>query len=439
MASPARDVALAVVLAVDEREAFANLVLDAELTRRAPSARDAALATELAYGTLRAQGTLDWVLAQFSKKPLGDLSPVVLGALRLGAYQILYLDIPSHAAVNEAVTQVRSREHEGAAGYANAVLRALLRGRNDLKWPSREENLAQYLSVVHWHPRWLVERWIGELGPEAAEALCRADNAAPEVTLRVNALRRSRDDVLADLKARGIEATGGTIAPESIRLHRAGAVSGLQEFARGEVYPQDEASMAVSDALDPQPGETIVDLCAAPGGKATHLAELMRGDGRIIAVDVNAKRLGLVVQSAERLGHTTIETVEADATSWRPSELVDRVLVDAPCSGLGVLARRAEARWRKEPSQIGELAALQSKLLDNAARMVKPGGVLVYSTCTISREENQDQIEAFLARNDNFEAADLTQFLPHVHGTDGIFVAKLRRQDNSLASAREQK
>jgi len=454
VASPARVVALDVLLAIHGRDAYANLALDAELKRRTLTQRDTALATELAYGTLRAEGTLDWVLQRFSKRPLEELEPVVLDALRLGAYQLLYLDVSDHAAVNETVDQVRAHTHIGAAGYANAVLRALARGRDDLPWPSREGDLAGYLSLVLWHPRWLVERWIDELGLETTEALCRADNSPPDVTLRANVLRTTRKSLLGELAARGVDVRAGKIAAEAIHVRRAGSVTAMPEFERGEIYVQDEASMAVSHLVDARPGETVADLCAAPGGKATHLAELMGNEGHVMGVDVNEKRLKLVADSARRLCDTIVEPVLADAASWRPERAVDRVLLDAPCSGLGVLARRAESRWRKGAQQIDELAGLQSILLDNAATVLRPGGVLVYSTCTISRRENQDQIDAFLARHPDFAPADAAaelgveapsgpgwiQFLPHVHGTDGIFVGKLTRGPrNLLASTREQK
>lgn len=439
MVAPARDTALDVLLAVEERDAYANLALDGALTRYPLNARDAAFATELTYGTLRAQATLDWVIGQYSSRQLEELSPVVRNALRLAAHQLLYLNVPDHAAVHEAVNQVRTRLHEGAAAYTNAVLRALAEGKEGISWPSRDEDLVCYLSLTLWHPRWLVMKWLEELGPEQTEALCRADNQSPEVTLRVNTTKISRDGVLDRLRGRDLDAHPGTLMAESVGVRRAGALADLPEHAEGLVYAQDEASMAVAHILDPQPGELVVDLCAAPGGKATHLAELMQDRGRIVAVDVNERRLGLVTEASRRLGHDIVETFVADATDWRPRVPADRVLLDAPCSGLGVLARRAEARWRKKPEDIKELARLQARLLDGAAQITRPGGVLVYSTCTISRQENQEQIETFLDRRGEFSPVEIdpqcwgnatsgpgwVQFLPHMQGTDGIFVAKL--------------
>lgn len=442
MTSPARDVALDVLLAVHERGAYANLALDGELSREPLATRDAALATELAYGALRSEGTLDWVLAGYSSRGLADLAPQLLDVLRLAAYQILYMDVPDHAAVNEAVNQARTRLHQGAASYANAVLRALAAGRDGLDWPSPEADWEEHISIKLWHPKWLVTKWAAELGREETEKLCRADNAPPVLCLRVNTLRTRREELLEEFHRRAIDADAGLLVAEAIKLRRAGALADLPEHAAGLVYAQDEGSMAVSHALAPKPRETVVDLCAAPGGKATHLAELMRNRGRVLAVDLNLKRLGLVNESAKRLGDAIIETVQADATSWRPSKPADRVLLDAPCSGLGVLARRAEARWRKRPEDILKLADLQARLLDNAAEIVKGGGALVYSTCTISRAENQDQAAAFLSRHADFKPGNPTedlgiaapsgpgwmQLLPHTHGTDGIFIAKFLRK-----------
>ncbi|RJQ54154.1 MAG: 16S rRNA (cytosine(967)-C(5))-methyltransferase RsmB [Actinobacteria bacterium] len=440
MVAAAREVALDVLVAVHSREAYANLALDSELSKQALSQRDAALATEIAYGTLRAQGTLDWVLDRFSTRRLAELSPALLDILRLAAYQILYLDVPDHAAVNEAVDQARGRLHRGVASYANAVLRSLLRGRESIAWPSRERDFEAHLSLVRWHPAWLVRKWVSELGPKLAEELCEADNAPPALTLRVNATRASRDEVLEALRGRGVEAEPGRWMGEAIRLKRAGALDDLPEYQAGTVYAQDEASMAVAHAVDPKPGETVADLCAAPGGKAAHLSELMGGAGSVLAVDINASRLRLVSQTVGRLHEAGVRTVQADATQWRPEEKVTRVLLDAPCSGLGVLRRRAELRWRRRPEDIPKLVELQRRLLENAAAILAPGGVLVYSTCAISKPENQDQVEGFLSAHAEFEPGDPSgdlgiesplagpgwlQFLPNVHDTDGIFVAKM--------------
>lgn len=441
MVSPARDVALDVLLAVHERGAYGNLMLDAVLSEASIAPRDAALATELAYGTLRAQGTLDWAIGQFSTRDQSDLSPVLLDVLRLAAYQIMYLDIPDHAAVNEAVNQARGRLHQGAGAFANAVLRALAARSDELEWPSREDDLESCVSLRDWHPLWLVRKWFDELGAETTEQLCIADNVPPVVSLRVNVLRASRDEILEALRAREIDAGEGVLMPEAVRLKRAGSLTALDEHASGLVYAQDEASMAVAHVVDPQPGETILDLCAAPGGKATHLAELMANEGRVVALDVNASRLGLVRQAADRLGVGIVETVQADARAWRPAGQFDRVLLDAPCSSLGVLARRAEARWRRSEQDIAGLVKLQAELLNSAVSLVKSGGILVYSTCTISEPENQAQVAAFLERHGEFEPGDpdrgvdgevrsgpgWIQFMPHVNGTDGIFVAKLAR------------
>ncbi len=439
----ARDVALDVVLRVHRSDAYANLVLDRALRRSRLSEPDRALVTELTYGTLRRQGTLDWVLEQFAKGSLDDLPPKGLDILRLATYQLLYLDrVPAYAAVSEAVEQTKREVHKGLAGFANAVLRRIADEQDAIRWPDRDQDIAEHIAVTTSHPRWLVDMWIDELGVEEAQALCLADNETPRMTVRLQLSRTTRPEFIRTLRERGIAAETGRYLPEAVVVGGGGDITAWAEFAEGLVAVQEEASMLVAHVVDPRRGETVVDLCAGPGGKAVHLAELMDNDGSVVAVDSNGKRLKLVGEAAGRLGVGIIALVEGDATAItlgldRPPE---RILVDAPCSGLGTLAHRPDARWRKSLEQIAGLALLQGRLLESAASQLAEGGVLVYSVCTIARRETEDVVGGFLKRHSEFSLEDIScllpaklrekssgmlQLLPHIHGTDGMFIARL--------------
>lgn len=438
----AREVALEVIDKVHRSQSYANLLLPKVLTKEKLSVQDTALVTELVYGTLRAQGTLDWILAKFSTQPVNKIPGKALDILRLGIYQLFYLEkVPSHAAVNESVELAKKSTHAGMVKFVNAVLREISRKRAEVRPPDLQEDSVAYLSVVNSHPVWLVKKWIDELGFEETQALTKADNLRPKLCIRANTLKISPGNLIVDLRKKGIQADASFFVPEAVVVQSPGDITGWPEFNEGLFTVQGEASMLVSYVVNAKRGETILDLCAAPGGKATHLAQMMRNEGKIIAIDINAKRLALINKAAKRLGIGIIETVQADVTELS-SEMVpqaDKVLVDAPCSGLGVLAKRPDARWRKKPEQIKELVMLQRKLLDSAAKFVRSGGALIYSTCTISKDENQDVVESFLTKHREFEIEDVSvylpgrikpkeswaQFYPHRNGLDGIFVARM--------------
>lgn len=449
--SNARDIALDILIRVRKTASYANILLPKKLEASDLTAVDRGLATELTYGTLRNLGTINWALAQFSTRPLGELPAEALDILRLAAYQIIYLDrVPARAAIFEAVEQTKRRLHEGLAKYVNAVLRNLDRGQDKLEWPSKSEGLAKYLSLRYSHPEWLADMWVRELGVFEAEALLKADNETPDVSLRANTRKTSPAELIELLAKRGIEAKPGRYLPEALRVTAGGDLTKLQEFKRGLFTIQDEGSMIVSRVVDPRKGETVVDLAAGPGGKATHLSELMGGEGQVIAVDVSEARVKLIDKAVHRLELANIPTVEGDATKLTVGikHRIDRILVDAPCTGLGSLRRRPDARWRKKPEQIAELAALQQKMLANAARQLPKGGILVYSVCTVSKKETEDVVSKFLSDHRDFEPDRLSTLLPKVlrkeadgtiqllpsrHGVDGMFIARLRRRDQRRA------
>lgn len=441
----AREAALETTLRVHRTGSYAHILLSKILERSRLKTRDKALATELVYGTLRNEGTLDWVLSHYAVRPLQELSPEILDILRLGAYQLLYTKkIPAHAATNESVELAKKYAGPGIARFVNALLRRVIKEKDKLPWPKLEEDPVSHISLVYSHPRWLVEMWIEELGLKDTIALCKANNDRLPVVLRVNTLKITPTGLKKRLEERGLRVAATPFAPEGLVVERGGAISEFPEFNEGLFQVQDESSMLASYAVGPKPGELVLDLCAAPGGKTTHLAALMKNKGRIIAVDLHAHRLRLIEENCERLGVKIVKLIQGNATKLEGliSEKVDRILVDAPCSGLGTLGRRPDSRWRKSVEAIKQLAVLQIQLLESASSFVKIEGVIVYATCTISRRENQEVVEKFLKRHPEFvlervsdylpveipSVTEWLQLLPHVHHTQGFFMARLLKK-----------
>jgi 16S rRNA (cytosine967-C5)-methyltransferase len=446
-AADPRRTAFEVLRRVDQG-AYADLTLDARLNRGGMAQRDRALATELVYGVLRQRGRLDFALSRFCQRPLTQLEADLLAILRLGAYQILCLDrVPARAAVNESVELARSLGLERLTGFLNGVLRSLARGSATIVWPDAEKEPLPYLVHGLSLPPWLARRWLTELGAQRAQALGEALLQPAPFTLRANTLKISRDELLDVFRQAGHSVLPTTFAPEGLTLiSRADApLPGAEE---GWFQVQDEASMLIPHLLQVQAGETILDGCAAPGGKTTQMAALTANAGRILALDLHAKRLDLVRQGAVRLGCQGIDTRPWDLT--RPPDFLTagsfaRVLLDAPCSGLGVLRRNPESRWRRSEAEIAELARLQGQMLANVAPLLRRDGVLVYSLCTITPEETEGVVEAFLAEHGDFEREDLRQSVPghwqplfdergalrtcpHRHGgMDAFYAVRLRK------------
>ena len=440
---PARAAALKALLSI-ERGARAGPALGHELPRLGDP-RDRALATELVYGVTRLRGALDAELAPLSRQPLERLEPAVRAALRLGLYQLRHLDrVPDHAAVDASVALARQAANAGAAGLVNAILRRAA-GSPGARQP------AGSLDVAATHPDWIVRRWTARLGPEEAQALLCADNAPPVVTLRANRLRVSGADLLAGLEADGVAAEPGRWLPEAVRLPHGVVPGDLDALRQGRCTVQGEASMLVAHVAAPAPGDRCLDVAAAPGGKATHLAEWIGDQGQVVANDRSPAGAARVRQAAARLGLASLSVRVGDARELPTlyADACDVVVADLPRSGLGALAGRADARWRKREADLPALAGLQSELLDAAARCVRPGGRLVYSTCTTEPEENDDVVAAFLARQPAFAGEDLRgrlpeglradagpggatlQLWPHRHGTEGFYIAALRRAGGS--------
>ena len=444
-----RSLALQTMMRIEEG-GFADLVLDSILQRHPDlDPRDRGLTTELVYGGLRHRGRLDFALAHCCRQPLGQVEPRVLQLLRLGAQQILHLDrIPDHAAVSETV-ELAKREGLGrATGFINGILRCLTREKDRLPWPDPGQRPSEYLQHVGSLPDWLAGRWLHELGGTEAAALAAAMLEQPPFTLRVNTLKGDREDFLAALVRDGHRGEPCRFAPEGVRIVARGEKP-LPGDAAGLYQVQDEASMLIARLLDPQPQERILDACAAPGGKTTHVAALTGNTGRILALDLHPRRLTLVRQGARRLGCEGIEMRPWDLS--HPPDFLDpgsfeRILLDAPCSGLGVLRRNPEVRWRRTEAEIEELARLQQTLLAQVAPLLRPGGVLLYSVCTLTPEESEGVVQAFLAAQPQFRREDLRPTVPahwqelfdaqgalrtypHRHdGMDAFYAVRLRRR-----------
>ncbi|MBI3062296.1 MAG: 16S rRNA (cytosine(967)-C(5))-methyltransferase RsmB [Deltaproteobacteria bacterium] len=441
-----RELAVEILLKVETRKAYADILLDHVIERTALPARDRALLTQLVYGTLRWRGRLDWHLNRSLSRSLAGTKPYLRNLLRLTLYQLLFLDrVPDYAAVNEAVDLAKKRGGEKAGGLVNAVARAVLRER-ERREPDVESGRVSRLAVFCSHPKWLVKKWLDYFGAHETEALLKANNQEPFLTLRANRLRGERAALLELLRAKGFDAEAAPCAPQGIRLKQGSAPDRLPGFEQGLFQVQGEASQLIAHILDPRPGERILDGCAAPGGKTTHIAELMEDRGEIIATDLSAQGLEKLKQNVRGLGIKSVKPFLVDLQRGLTGALAapyDRILIDAPCSGLGTLRAHPEAKWHREERDIQRLSRLQKKILGRAGGYLKAGGVLVYSTCTLTREENEEVVEDFLDREKNWVLESVEGYLPrearhlirgkyflappHRHDTDGFFAARMRK------------
>jgi len=437
MISKARNLAFETIRATFEDGAHSERVFREAADAGGVQGRERTQAQRLAYGTVQRRGTIDAAIDHLADRPLRRLDPPVLAALRLGAYELLFADAtPDHAAVDQAVELVKGAGAAHASGFVNAVLRRVARERDDLRESLlADDSTPEAAAVAHSAPLWLARMWWEELGADDARALLAACNEPPERAFRVNTLRTDRDSVLARLRDADLNASGAPYGPSgSIRRTGREGLLGLPEtivvegptgdlvpelVAAGELTPQSRGSAAVVEMLDPQPGEHILDLCAGPGIKTGHIAERMQDRGEVISVENDAERAGEVADQARRLGLRSVTVIEADATNPGMAPGFDRVLLDAPCSDLGALASRPDARWRKSPAAVERLAEVQSELLQRAREALRPGGTLVYSTCTISRRENEDVAGA----------GESVQLRPDRDRTTGFFICRCRRDD----------
>lgn len=431
--------------------AFAEPLLNACLSEGGwENIHDRRLLTQLVYGVLRMRGRLDRLLAQVYRGRFEKMETGLKNILRAGLYQILFMDrIPHHAAVNESV-RLAKKNFPGREALVNAVLRNAIRSLDEPGYPELETEPAEHIAVVYSHPLWLVRRWIGIFGVEETLALCRAGNENAPLCIRANRLKASRDALLERLSGKGFEVRPTLFSPDGIELtHVPRALGETELFKKGFFQIQDEGSQLVSRMVDPRAGEQILDACCGVGGKTTHLAELMADRGGLLALDIQEGKLESLARLARRLGIAIIEMKAADAAQDLGSEFhnrFDRVLIDAPCSGLGTLRRNPEIKWRLREEDLNTFPELQRRILESAARYVKPGGILVYSTCTVMPEENEAVIRDFLDRcpgyrltapgNISPELVDDAGFFrtyPLRHAMDGFFGAKMVKDRNKGA------
>ena len=439
--SPARAVAYAVLRRVFEEGAYADRALPGEADWHTLNGRDRALATRIAYGAIQRRATLDHVIERLAGRSVRRLDAPVLAALRLGLEQVLFMDgIPAHAAVDESVEVVKAAQPRGA-GLVNAVLRRAA-GEGPALVEAIDDSSPEGAALRYSHPTWVASMWWAQLGPEHARALMAADNEPAEAALRTNTLVTTREGLVEDLREGGVDVRPADRPPESVLVSGALDAHAHPLHERGAFMPQSRASAMVARVLDPHPGERVLDLCAAPGAKTTHIAALMRGEGEIVALERHPGRARALAETCRRMHAADVRIRTADAGEPLPDPPFDRVLVDPPCTGLGTLRSRPDLRWRVTPRDRAKLAGTQAAILAAGAAATRPGGTLVYSTCTISREENEGRIDAFLRAHPAWTADDLRsivalwhhptvplhlQTLPHRDGTDGFFIARLRR------------
>jgi 16S rRNA (cytosine967-C5)-methyltransferase len=426
--------------AVDTRSAFSDRLLDGAHARPGADPRDRALLHEMVKGSLRWRGRLDAALDARVHVGLANTQPWIRNILRLGAYQILFLDrVPMHAAVDESVKLAHKYAHPGAAGLVNSVLRRLAEERDTLTWPEGEDAV----SLAAWgsHPLWMVERWLERFGPTETRALLEANNRTVPTGLRANTLKNSREQLIELLGREGVEARPAELSPDLVWVEGHHSPGALHCFRAGLCTAQDESEALVGRVVAPQRQERVLDMCAAPGGKTTHLAELMGDEGEVWALERDAHRVATLHATLERLGTASVHVVHGDGCTYEFPMPFDRVLVDAPCSGLGVLARRADARWRKGPEVLAEMPPVQLELLRAAARNVAPGGLLVYSVCTFEPEETDHVVARFLTEHPGWRVESVAgavpdavvtpegymRVLPHQQGCDGSFAVRLRK------------
>lgn len=438
----AREAALLTLNSCQRQGGWSDGVLKKQLAQSGLDSRDAALATQLCFGVLQNQMLLDFYLSKFSNIPLKRMEGKVIQALRLGAYQMLFLDrIPHSAAVNSAVSLTRAHcKNPRAAGMVNGVLRSLERSMDNLPTIPKNDPIP-YLSTLYSHPEWLVKEFCLTLGTEETGRLLAADNSQPTMTAMVNTTRATASELTSLLEGQGVMAAPHPWLEDCLLLSKTGDLEQLEAFQQGLLYVQDPASRLAVQAAGAEPGTRVLDCCAAPGGKSFAAAITMKNRGEVVACDIHPHKKKLIQAGADRLGLSIIASDTADGKVFRPAweEGFDLVLVDAPCSGLGVIRKKPDIRY-KDPATLAGLPAVQSAILANAARYVKPGGVLLYSTCTLLRRENEGVAQGFLNSHPAYKAEAFTlpgpvgtvptgmvTLWPHRHGTDGFFICKLRK------------
>ena len=417
-----RKTAFEILFEIEKEEAYSNLTINRFLEKNRPD--NPAFIRELVYGVLENKILLDYYLDKLIPSGIKKVKKKEATLLRLGLYQIIFMDsVPDYAAVNETVTLAKKLVR-GREGFINGVLRGYMKKGSEIKLPDETKDLKHYLSIKYSFPLWLIEKWDKQYGMEECKKLLEASNARPKLSIRVNVNKTSREELKDYLEEKGYEVTEGTFSNRTLHVKGSGLLED-ERYTEGYFSIQDEASTVAADELGAKPGETVIDVCAAPGGKTSAIAELMGNNGKVYSCDIYEHKLELIDKLADRLGLSIIEPTLLDGTSGKAewNETADRVLADVPCSGLGVIRRKPEIKY-KDITDFRELVQIQKKILENASKYVKSGGTLVYSTCTINKDENELQVKAFLENNNGFELISEKQFLP-TEDIDGFYVCKM--------------
>ncbi|MBZ0181675.1 MAG: 16S rRNA (cytosine(967)-C(5))-methyltransferase RsmB [Melioribacteraceae bacterium] len=440
--SGVRGAAVKVLNRIDRTDAYLDKLLDIELKNSELSGQDKALLFEIVHGVIRWLGRIDWILNGFYKGQFSKCIPNVKNAMRVALYQILFLDkVPDYAAVNEAVEFVKKLQGQKPADLTNGVLRNIIRSKEGIRYPNPDEDINNYFSAYYSHPSWIVKRWISRYGNDFTEQLLIANNDKPKLMLRVNNLKTDYNEFENLIKKVNLKYSKGKYAPDFVRLHNLVNITDWEYFIKGYFSVQDESTALPVYLLDVKPGMKVLDLCAAPGGKTGLLADRMKNEGEIVALDKYESRIKILKKNLERLGVQNVRTEVTDALEFN-EEGFDRVLIDAPCSGLGTLTKKPDIKWKRDIGDFRKITPIQSSLLNKGAELLKPNGFLVYSTCTIEPEENYEIIKQFLFEHPDFELVSghgifdddildsngCVQTFPNIHGTDGAFAAKLLKK-----------
>lgn len=430
---------------IEKDESYVQLVLKNELDTL--ESKDKAFANEVIYGTIKYQLKLDYIINQFSKTPVRKMKPFIRNLMRMSVYQLFYLDkVPHSAVINEAVKIIHKRKMSNLSGFVNGVLRNIARNEEGITYPDPKKETIKYLSVMYSIPEWIVGKWLNTYGMEQTEAILGALNERAQVSIRYNPLKGSKESFLEALKEDGIALLEDGMLDESYYVHVPNGIHKSKAFQEGRFTVQDESAMLVGRVLNPSEGDRVLDMCSAPGGKTTHIAELMNNKGEVIGADVHEHKINIITKHAQRMGASCITATLQDGTIFRKEweNSFDKVLLDVPCSGLGIIKRKPDIRYRKTAEDLKSISALQQQLLENAIKYLKVGGTLVYSTCTLTQEENEDRvkeavekyglelspIESYLPDCLKSYVKDnaYIQILPFVKGTDGFFIARFEKK-----------
>ncbi len=443
-----REIVLDILLSVFRDGVYSNLAVHAALEKyQYFSKRERAFITKVSEGTVERQIEIDYIIDQFSTVPVEKMKPVIQNILRSAVYQIRYLgSVPDSAAVSEAVQLAQNRGFYNLKGFVNGVLRNIARNADNIRYPDPEEDLVRYLTITRSMPEWLTKRFVDEYGPFVTERMLDSFLEERPTTVRIKTERVTKNEILTSLRNQGVTVHHAPYLPYAYNLTGYNYLMALNAFKNGWIYPQDVSSMLVTEAADPKPGDNVIDLCAAPGGKSLHIADRMAGYGMVEARDVSIEKVALIEENVRRANLINVHPVVKDALVFDPDSeaSADIVIADLPCSGLGVIGRKADIKYHVTPDKIDELVKLQRQILENGVRYVKPGGVFIFSTCTLTREENVENV-AWIKEHtdlipeslDPYIPAELKrittsegylQLLPGIHESDGFFISRFRRK-----------